>query len=297
VVRFRAGHFYLSTAEADRLPVSGLCHLTVAKNIGYGLRRIGRAEWRSRVDEIMNMLGLTGLGDRYPGQISGGQQQRVALARAVACRPLMLLLDEPLSALDAPNREKVRRQLRHSLERIRMPGFLVTHDRLDALALGDQMVVLEHGRVCQSGPVQEVFSKPADLSVALIVGVDTVEVAKVVRVDNGLATVQVGPVQLTALAPSDLEEEAYACIRAEDVILEKRKSLSHSSARNQLVGRIHSLDREGPMMRVMLDCGFPLKALVTKQACQEMRLQEGDEVVALLKATAIHFVSRSGPTS
>jgi molybdate transport system ATP-binding protein len=159
------------------------------------------------------------------------------------------------------------------------------------------MVVLEHGRVCQSGPVQEVFSKPADLSVARIIGVDTVEFAKVVQIENGLATIHVGPVQLTALATSDIDTEAYACINAEDVILEKNNPEIHSSARNRLVGRIQSLDREGPMMRVMLDCGFPLKALVTKQACQEMTLQEGDEIAAVLKAGAIHLVSRSDVTS
>jgi len=173
-----------------------------------------------------------------------------------------------------------------------MPGFLVTHDRMDALALGDHMMVLRDGHVHQCGTVQEVFSKPADLSVAKIVGVDTVEFAKVEQVVNGLATVRVGPVQLVALAPDGVNEEAYICIHAEDVMLEKFGASSSNSARNRLVGRIQSLDREGPMMRVSLDCGFPLKALVTKQACQEMRLQEGDEIVALLKAGAIHLVSR-----
>jgi len=144
---------------------------------------------------------------------------------------------------------------------------------MDALALADHMVVLEEGRVCQSGPVPEVFSKPADLSVARIVGVDTVERAKVVEVANGLAMVRVGPVQFTAVASNGIDEEAYVCVHAEDVILNKVDLSPQKSARNCLAGRIHSLDREGPMMRVMLDCGFPLKALVTKQACEEMRLQ------------------------
>jgi molybdate transport system ATP-binding protein len=267
-------------------------HLTVEQNVGYGLRGISQVERRRRVEAIMEVLGLIGLENRYPGQISGGQQQRVALARAVVCRPRLLLLDEPLSALDGPTREQVRRQLRHSLEMLRMPGFIVTHDRTDALALGDHMVVLEDGRVCQSGPVHEVFSKPIDLSVARIVGVDTVELAKVVHVANGLATVTVGPTQLVALASDGIDGEAYVCIHGEDVTLEKRGSMPNSSARNRLAGRIESLDREGPMMRVILDCGFPLKALVTKQACEEMRLQVRDEVVALLKAGAIHLVSR-----
>ena len=270
-------------------------HLTVAQNIGYGLRGISRAERALGVERIMSVLGLTCLANRYPRQISGGQQQRVALARAVVCRPRMLLLDEPLSALDAPTRDQLRRQLRHSLEELRTPGLLVTHDRMDALALGDHMVVLEDGRVCQSGPVQEVFSKPADLSVARIVGVDTVERAKVIEVADGLAMVRVGAVELTAVASSRIDEEAYVCIQAEDVILKKVDLLPQTSARNCLAGRIDSLDREGPMMRVVLDCGFPLKALVTKQACQEMRLREGDEVQALLKATSIHLVPRGKP--
>lgn len=267
-------------------------HLTVLQNIGYGLRTIHRAERSRRIEEITNVLGLAGLEDRYPGQISGGQQQRTALARAVVCRPRMLLLDEPLSALDVPTRVHVRRQLRRSLEQLRMPGFLVTHDRMDALALGDHMVILEGGRVRQTGPVQEIFSKPIDLGVARVVGVDTVERAKVVRVSDGLATIQVGPAQLVALASNGLDGEAYVCIHAEDVMLEQTGSMPRSSARNRLTGRIQALDREGPMMRVILDCGFPLKALVTKQACEEMQLHEGDEVTAVLKAGALHLVSR-----
>src|SRR6266436_7049546 len=267
-------------------------HLTVARNIGYGLRGIGRAERRTRVEEIIKLLGLTGLDERYPKQISGGQQQRVALGRSLVCRPRLLLLDEPLSALDIPTREQLRRQLRRWLEQLRTPGLLVTHDRIEALALGDHLVVLDEGRVCQSGPVQEVFSKPVDLSVARIVGVDTVELARVERGADGLATVHVGPVELVALSSKGIEGEAFACIHAEDVILEKSAGFPRSSARNRLVARIHALDREGPMVRVTLDCGFPLKALVTKQAWAEMGLREGEQVMALIKAGAIHLVSR-----
>lgn len=178
------------------------------------------------------------------------------------------------------------------LAQLRVSGVLVTHDRIEALALGDHMVVLDAGRVCQSGPVEEVFSKPADLEVARIVGVDTVEQAKVVEVADGLATVQVGPTQLVALASNGIDGEAYVCIHAEDVMLERSAPQPQSSARNRLVGRIRSLDREGAMVRLTLDCGFLLKALVTKHACLEMRLQEGDEVTAMLKAAAIHLVSR-----
>jgi molybdate transport system ATP-binding protein len=268
-------------------------HMTVAQNIGYGLRGVGPAERRLRVEEITEQLGLAGLESRYPKQLSGGQQQRVALARALACRPRLLLLDEPLSALDVPTREQLRRQLRTCLAQLRTPGLLVTHDRIEALALGDHVVILDGGQVCQSGPVQDVFTKPLDLSVARIVGVDTVELAQVLHVANGLATVQVGPTQLVALAPDGINGEVYVCIHAEEVMLEKAVPLAMGSARNRLAARVLWLDREGPLVRVSLDCGFPLKALVTNQACRDMGLRVGEMVVVLFKASAVHLVPRS----
>jgi molybdate transport system ATP-binding protein len=268
-------------------------HLNVTHNIGYGLGALGRAERQQRVKEIKDLLGLSGLGHRYPGQISGGERQRVALARALVCRPRLLLLDEPLSALDVPLREQLRRELRRSLAQLRIPAVLVTHDRVEALSLADFVVVFDEGRIRQSGPVEEVFSKPADLTVARIVGVETVERAKIVQEDNGLVTVQVGTARLVAPAPAGLNGEVYVCIHAGDVILDKGSPLSQNSARNRLVGHVESLVREGSMVRVNVNCGFLLKALVTNQACQEMELREGQRVTALLKAPAIHLVSRN----
>ena len=267
-------------------------HLNVTHNIAYGLGALGRAERQHRVKEIMELLGLSGLGHRYPRQISGGERQRVALARALVCRPRLLLLDEPLSALDVPLREQLRRELRRSLAQLGIPAVLVTHDRVEALSLADFVVVFDEGRVRQSGPVGEVFSKPADLTVARIVGVDTVERARIVAVNDGLATVQIGPAQLVASAPASLNEDVYVCIHAGDVILDKGAFLGQSSARNRLAGQVKALDRQGEMVRVSLDCGFSLKALVTNQACQELVLREGEHVTALLKAPAIHLVPR-----
>lgn len=266
-------------------------HLTVAGNIRYGLSQFPRAARGRRVVELLDLMQLAGLEGRYPKQLSGGQQQRVALARALARRPQVLLLDEPLSSLDAPTREQLRRELRRWLVDLRTPTVLVTHDRVEAMALGDQVVVMDQGRVLQSGPVHEVFGRPADVVVARIVGVDTVEPAQVLRVADGLATVAVGPVQLVALAEAPLEGDVYVCIHAEDVIIE-RGSVTASSARNQLAGSIRTVSREGPMVRLNMDCGFLLAALVTKQACEELNLREGERVTALVKAPAIHLVPR-----
>jgi molybdate transport system ATP-binding protein len=167
-------------------------HLTVAQNIAYGLTGLSRTERRRRVADILELVQLTGLEARYPKHLSGGQQQRVALARALAPRPRLLLLDEPLSALDATIRERLRQDLRRLLRALGTPTVLVTHDRVEALALGDEIVVLDQGKVCQSGPVHEVFGRPSDAAVARIVGVDTVEPGKVLHVAEGLATVAVG---------------------------------------------------------------------------------------------------------
>src|SRR5215510_9535052 len=272
-------------------------HLRVAQNIGYGLGKVTAPERRQRIEEITALLGLVGLEDHYPSQLSGGQQQRVALARALVCRPRLLLLDEPLSALDAPSREHLRRQLRDWLVELRMSTVLVTHDRIEALALGDHVVVFEAGRVRQSGSVQQVFSAPVDVAVARIVGVDTIERGKVVQLADGFATIQVGPKQVIAPAPSrrkgGLDNEGYVCTYAEDVTLEKTgANPTQSSAGNRLLGHIRYLHREGPMVRVNIDCGFPLKALITNQACQNMGLRERDEVVATVNTPATHLIVR-----
>jgi molybdate transport system ATP-binding protein len=266
-------------------------HLTVAGNIGYGLGGLDATERRRRIDEMVRLFGLTGLERRYPRQVSGGQQQRVALARALARRPRLLLLDEPLSALDVPTREQLRRELRRLLAGLRVPALIVTHDRTEALALGDFVAILDEGRVRQSGPVQEVFARPADAAVARIVGVETVEPVRILEMAGGLATVAVGPTRLVVLCEDAEAGEGYVCIRGEDVMLEKGSTVA-SSARNRLPGQVRALVREGPLVRVSVDCGFTLTALITYQACLELELREGDNVTALVKASALHLVPR-----
>ena len=162
----------------------------------------------------------------------------------------------------------------------------MTHDRLEALSLGDNLLVLDEGQLVQRGPVQEIFNRPANLTVAGIVAVETVQPGRVVELQNGLATVQVGRARLTAVAgelPAGLTG-VFVCIRAEDVILSDNREFN-SSARNCLKGIVRGIASEGPLTKVELDCGFPLTALLTKQACAEMALKEGAPVLALVKAT------------
>ena len=268
-------------------------HLSVERNIGYGLGGTPSAERTSRVCEVMRLLDLGGLEKRLPRQLSGGQQQRVALARAVVRRPRLLLLDEPLSALDSPTRLHLRGELRRLLLQLGVPTMLITHDRVEALALGDDLVVIDNGAIVQSGAVQEVFNRPANLAVAGIVAVETVQPGRILDSADGLLIVAVGETKLAALA-QDLPAGAldvFVCIHAENVILLKGAD-SPSSPRNHLPATVRSVTSEGPMMRIGLDCGFRLSALLTRQACEELALQPGDRVVALVKAPNVHLIPR-----
>jgi molybdate transport system ATP-binding protein len=268
-------------------------HLTVAANIAYGLHGRTAAEKNARVAELSGWLGLDGLLARRPAELSGGQQQRVALARAVARQPGLLLLDEPLAALDTPTRLRLRGELRRLLRQLAIPTIVVTHDRLEALALGDHLVVLDAGRIVQRGPVETVFSRPANLTVAGIVAVETVQPGRVLELQDGLASLQVGSARLTAVA-GDLPagaSDVFVCIRAEDVMLSRDPEL-HASPRNRLTAVVRTMVSEGPLTRIELDCGFPLTAVLTKQACAELALQEGASVLALVKAPQIHLVPR-----
>ncbi|WP_431933774.1 ABC transporter ATP-binding protein [Nonomuraea jabiensis] len=147
-------------------------HMTVADNVGYGLklRKVPAAERRSRVMETLDLVGLAHLADRKPKKLSGGQQQRVALARAIAIRPKLLLLDEPLSNLDARLRVQMRAEIRRIQAETKLTVILVTHDQDEALEMSDEMVIMNEGRIVQQGTPQQVFPRPADRFVAEFLG-------------------------------------------------------------------------------------------------------------------------------
>ena len=147
-------------------------HLTISENVAYGLKRRGvaRSERNERVKEVLNLVDLAQYGERYPSELSGGQQQRVAIARAIVIRPKILLLDEPLSALDAKLRQRMRTEIRHLQRQIGMTTILVTHDQEEALAMSDRIVVMNRGRVEQFGTPSHIYKKPATTFVANFVG-------------------------------------------------------------------------------------------------------------------------------
>ncbi len=268
-------------------------HLTVEQNLRFGMDE-GVPDPHDRVETILRTVHLEGMARRFPGQLSGGERQRVALARALARDPRLILLDEPLAALDLPLRDPMRRELRQFLRSIDVPSVLVTHDRVDALTLGDRMAVLAGGYIRQVGPVHEVFSRPVDLAVAASVGVETVVPGDRVESANGLVTVRVGASHVRAAQAAPISRSVFVCIRAEDVILETSPR-GDVSARNQLTGRVTAIQPEGGVVRITVDCGFSLSALITRPACDELRLTEGSTVTAVVKATAVHLIPRQSP--
>jgi molybdate transport system ATP-binding protein len=276
-------------------------HLTVRDNIRYGLKPRGQISILSPGENrdptpITALLGVADLEQRYPRALSGGEAQRVALARALAPAPRLLLLDEPFAALDAPTRLRLRRDVRALLHTTGTPAVLVTHDRMEALAMGDAVAVVIAGRVRQVGPVSDVFSRPADVDVAASLGIEAVLPARVVGTSGGVLEVSVEQVILhvaerESMAPGS---EVYVCIRAEDVTLETRSpdQKSQASTRNHLPARVVAITAEGPIDRVSLDSGFQLDALITRRSRDELGLAPGMQVTAAIKATSVHLVPR-----
>jgi molybdate transport system ATP-binding protein len=258
-------------------------HLTVAGNVGFAASRESAAK-------VMERFGLAEFAARYPRELSGGQQQRVAVARALAAGPRLLLLDEPLSALDAATRSRTRAELRRMLRESGVPSIVVTHDRMEAVALGDWMAVMAVGQVQQVGPVEEVFRRPANSAVAESVGVENVLAAEVVSRHSGLATLRIGGAQIDCVDGGE-GGTVLACIRAEDVALTREPHAG--SARNVVRGTIREVVMEGALARVDVDCGFPLVAVVTAQSAQELALAVGQGIAAVIKTTAVHLAAIS----
>jgi molybdate transport system ATP-binding protein len=287
-------------------------HLTIGENVRYGIaprsrpkpdpnsdsKSERRAESRSGlIVEIAHLLRVRDLENRYPRQLSGGEAQRVAVARALAPNPRLLLLDEPFAALDAPTRARLRHDVRALLQQTGTPAILVTHDRSEALTMGDSVAVLIDGRIRQRGSVSGVFSRPADADVAASLGVEAVLPGRIESSADGLLAVAVNGVILHVAERESADAlppgiDVYACIRAEDVTVET-ESPAHASTRNHLAARVVATIAEGPIERISLDCGFPLDALITRRSREELNLRSGDRVTAAIKATSIHLVPRA----
>ncbi len=255
-------------------------HLSALDNVAAGLRFTGSSRMiaRARAREWLEHLGIAELAAAMPAALSGGQIQRVALARALATQPRLLLLDEPLSALDVATRAEIRRELRRHLASFSGVRLLVTHDPIEALALADRLIVLEAGRIVQSGSALEVTAEPRSRYVADFVGVNWLR--GVARDD--VVTLASGE----ALAVPDTPAgDVFVVIHPRAVALYRQRP--DGSPRNVLRGSIATVDDEGTRVRVRVSLPFPLVAEVTRAAAAELELDRGGELWVTVKATEI----------
>jgi tungstate transport system ATP-binding protein len=271
-----------------------LLNTSVFENVAAGLRfrHLPKEEITRRVDAWLARLGISHLRGRPTAKLSGGEAQRVSLARAFAIAPSLLLLDEPFSALDSPTRSRLLEDLHSLLKETGQTTIFVTHDLDEALLLGDQVAVLLAGRLRQCGRPEQVFAEPTDADVAAFVGVETIVSGQVIACRDGRVIVDANGLHLEAAGKMNPGRTVLFCLRPEDVTLWTKDGVPASSARNRLTGRILRLSQQGPLFRVVVDCGFPLMALVTRASAREMSLAEGMDVSASFKASAVHLIPR-----
>lgn len=255
-------------------------HLSALDNVAYGLRARGhrRSGARRSAREWLDRMGVGDLAARRPSALSGGEAQRVALARALATGPALLLLDEPFAAVDAAGKAQLRRELRVQLAGSAGIRVMVTHDPVDAMAIGDRLVVVENGRVTQQGPMSEVTARPRSPWVAALVGLNLFE-----------GTARGGEVTLAAggslTVAGDLRGPVFVLVHPRAVAL--HRSRPEGSPRNIWAGVAGALDLQADRVRVEIAGSLPIVAEVTPAAAADLHLRDGGPVWVSVKATEI----------
>ncbi len=255
-------------------------HLTVLENVAFGLRSRGtsRQAAAEKAAQWLDRVGLKSYAGSKPAELSGGQRQRVALARALAPDPRLLLLDEPLAALDVTTRAEVRRDLKRHLDSFDGIRLVVTHDPLEAVALADRLIVMEHGRLVQTGTAAEVTEHPRSQYVADLVGVN------LLRGEADHGSVQLSSGQRIAAAGAE-QGDVFAVVHPRSVAI--HRTHPEGSPRNVWPGRAASIELLGNRVRVRIDGDVPLVAEVTPAALRELKLVEGGDVWLSFKATDV----------
>jgi putative spermidine/putrescine transport system ATP-binding protein len=268
------GSIVLDGQEITRLPASrramGMVfqsyslfpHMTAAQNIAFGLRlrRQGQSRQRQRVQEMLDLVGLAGMGDRFPHQLSGGQQQRIALARALAIAPRVLLLDEPLSALDAKVRVQLRNEIRRIQQQLNITTLFVTHDQEEALSISDRVVVMAQGRIDQSGTPEEIYLTPQTAFTASFIGAMNQipgiwdRAQQRVKVATHSQATHI-PDEFLQTQPADVPDHAAVVVLVRPENIQVSSTESPTPAGNQLSGIITSRTFLGSAVRLSVLVG------------------------------------------
>ena len=273
-------------------------HLTAEQNTEYGLAHLPRPARKQRAAALLHEFHIEHLRQQRPAEISGGERQRVALARALVTDPCVLLLDEPLAALDAATKSKILDDLRRWNQAHRIPILYVTHSREEVVALGERVLVMEHGRIIAQGTPHEVLGAPLQETVAQLAGFENIFDATVwfVHEDRGTMTCRLlgsgagSPVLLeTPLIRAEAGSPLRIGIRAGDILLAIAKPVG-LSARNVMAGRLVSLERRDMTIVARVNCGVEMEVYLTLAACDALALAEGREVWLVIKTHSCHLM-------
>ncbi len=270
-----------------------LLAMSVRDNVilGLKLRKVESGEAKKRAKKWLERFGVADLENRSPRTLSGGEAKRVSLARAFVLEPEVLFLDEPFTALDSPTRQALLEDFESVLRETKVTTVIVTHDRNEALVVAQRVAVLIGGKLRQLGKADEVFNYPVDQEVAEFVEAGNILDGKIIAQNNGMATVGVGRQQIEVVSALSVGIRVTACLRFEDVTLSiPAVGEAFNSARNRLKGEITRVLPSAAQVKITLDCGFPLIALITKRSYVYMGLGEGKEVLATFKASSIHLI-------
>ena len=265
-------------------------HISAWRNVAYGMRGVPRARRRALAIELLERLSIGSLAGARPATLSGGERQRVALARALARRGEVLLLDEPLSALDARTRADAAHALLEILHESEAPAILVTHDFADAALLAQDIAVVDRGRLVQRGSASSLAATPASAFVASFAGA-VVLTGSARPGGNGLTAVELdggGEVSVAAGGPN--AGPVAVSIYPWEIVIERPRATPDSSAQNRLAARVVSMTTVGSRVRVGLQASQPLAAEITQQAARELALAVGSGVIASWKATATRLI-------
>ena len=261
-------------------------HKTVFENIAFGLkvRKIAKDEIKVRVKEIMELLDISNLTDRLPRTLSGGEQQRTALARALIIYPKVLLMDEPLSALDRKTRDELIQKLKEIHQRFDITIIHVTHNFDEALMLADRIAIMRNGEISQVGTSTEIFRHPADKFVADFVGAENIIEGIAKKDGKKLTLIDTGNISI--YSTEQKKGHVHITVRPEDIILSIKKV--ETSARNVFEGQIKEIVDTGALIKLTIDVGDPLVVFLTRQSFLDMELNIGKTVWTYFKATAVH---------
>jgi molybdate transport system ATP-binding protein len=278
-------------------------HLTVEQNTEYGLAHLPRLERRQRGAAMLQEFRIDQVRQQRPAEISGGERQRVALARALVTDPRVLLLDEPLAALDAPTKSKILDDLRRWNQAHGIPILYVTHTREEVMALGERVLVMEEGRIIAQGTPHEVLTAPLQETVAQLAGFENIFDASVesVHEDRGTMLCRI----MTSCLPGGREDRSVLLetpliraeagsglrvgIRAGDILLAVAMPVG-LSARNILAGRLTSLERRDMIISARVDCGVEVEVHLTLAARDALDLAEGDDVWLVIKTHSCYLM-------